>query len=90
VIDNNIRKKIFFRRFDAYKRLFNLDNRDAEVVLSDLRQFCRPTGSIFSNDPLEMALMEGRRQVFLRIEEMTALERQDIYHLTEDIGEEYE
>lgn len=67
-----------FRRGECYRRTFLDANGGvgpfAEVVLADLRTFCRldsptvcvspATGTI---DPVAMALAEGRREVLLRI-----------------------
>lgn len=66
------------RRKGAYRRTFLNANgdlhRDAELVLADLRRFCRATGSTAlvspvskSVDPIAMAMAEGRREVWLRI-----------------------
>jgi len=71
------RLQYLLRRRNAYRTVF--EDKDgkmkihAEVVLADLSRFCgyqkssvraTPTGKI---DPLEIAMREGRREVFLRI-----------------------
>lgn len=38
-----------------------------EAVLADLARFCRADASTFDTDPRVAALMEGRREVWLRI-----------------------
>ena len=38
-----------------------------EAVLADLARFCRADESTFDTDPRISALMEGRREVWLRI-----------------------
>lgn len=38
-----------------------------EAVLEDLARFCRADESTFNTDPRVSALMEGRREVWLRI-----------------------
>jgi len=38
-----------------------------EAVLADLARFCRADESTFNTDPRISALMEGRREVWLRI-----------------------
>ncbi|NYT42316.1 hypothetical protein HZY97_16205 [Sphingomonas sp. R-74633] len=53
-----------------YRRLFTPDagvDRDAEIVLADLREFCRYSRTSFTPDPYLTARNEGRRDVFLRI-----------------------
>ena len=70
-------QRLMYRR-TAYRRLFlDQDNNmrpDAEVVLADLRRFCRAQGSTAivspiskSIDPIAMAMAEGRREVWNRI-----------------------
>lgn len=59
------------KRSQHYKRLFIDDDGtpsiDGEKVLADLRKFCRGDRSTFDADPRIHALLEGRREVFLRI-----------------------
>lgn len=71
-IDRILRRKLAYRRmfFDASNNL----HRDAEVVLADLRRFCRATASTAiispvtkSVDPIAMAMAEGRREVWNRL-----------------------
>lgn len=50
-----------------YGQLFNRENEHARAVIEDLKQFCRADESCFSTEPYVMALMEGRREVWLRI-----------------------
>ena len=65
------------RRREAYVRLFIGDNGeikpDAQIVLRDLRVFCRASGVIGYRtsqgliDPLAMANANGRREVWDRL-----------------------
>lgn len=67
-----------FGRKRAYRRVF-LDGDgnigpDAEIVLADLKRFCRALSSTVvvspvskSIDPLAMAMAEGRREVWNRL-----------------------
>lgn len=66
------------RRKQSYRRTFMSEDgkigRDAEIVLSDLRRFCRASTSTVvvspvskSIDPIAMAMAEGRREVWNRI-----------------------
>ncbi|MFZ4687856.1 MAG: hypothetical protein ACOYLS_01330 [Polymorphobacter sp.] len=59
------------RRKRAYVGLFHGDrgtpSPDADIVLADLRDFCRARETTFDEDPRTHALLEGRREVWLRI-----------------------
>lgn len=50
-------------------------------VLADLAKFCRADTSTFDADPRNHALMEGRREVFLRIQSHLHLTPQQLYAL---------
>ncbi|BBC99102.1 Bbp19 family protein [Sphingobium sp. YG1] len=69
------------------QRLFfgegGLLKRDAEAVLADLRDYCRAQSSGFSPDPLIMAKMAGRREVWLRIMEFLNLDEKLVQTLME-------
>jgi DNA-binding transcriptional regulator/RsmH inhibitor MraZ len=80
----------------AYKRMFfgeaqpiTLDNYDTVMVLNDLRKFCGADsssiriGSTGNIDPLAMAVAEGRREVWLRIQAQLHLSEQDLERLKE-------
>lgn len=54
------------RRRIAYKMVF--DGQHAETVLKDLAKFCRANDPCFHPDNRVHALMEGRREVWLRIQ----------------------
>ncbi|MBA1364051.1 Bbp19 family protein [Burkholderia gladioli] len=83
----------------AYQRIFNGDdgkpNKDAEIVLADLKRFCyvdRPTVKISPTtqtmDPLATALAEGRREVALRVLGFLHLDEATIRSLTEPTQED--
>jgi len=89
-------KKIFervFRRHQNYRRFF-LDGRgnvnpSAEIVLADLKRFCRvETSTVVLSpvtktiDPLALAMAEGRREVWNRIQQY--FQRIEIAHLKEE------
>jgi len=61
-----------------------LGDESGKVVLADLRTFCNPTRTNFSTDPLEMARMEGRREVFLRIANFMNVDFDEYYNYEED------
>jgi hypothetical protein len=50
-------------------------------VLEDLARFCRAYKSTWSEDPREHALIEGRREVWLRIQAHLQLGEEDIWKL---------
>jgi hypothetical protein len=65
----------FFRdKRRAYKQCFG--SAAGEEVLQDLSEFCRANTSTFDADPRMHAVLEGRREVWLRI--------QEYLHLTPD------
>jgi hypothetical protein len=85
-----------FRRRQSYRRLF-LDgagrpNVSAEIVLADLKRFCRVESSTVvvspvtkTIDPLAMAMAEGRREVWNRIQSHLHMADREITQLKEDI-----
>ena len=90
----NIVQRLLWRR-QSYKRVFlNQDgqpHRDAEIVLADLKKFCRASSSTVvvspvskSIDPYAMALAEGRREVWNRIAQYLYLDDKTIQQLSED------
>lgn len=76
---------------EAYMRLFLGDNKelkpDAEIVLRDLRTYCRASGIIGYRttegaiDPLAMANANGRREVWDRLLEFLYLPDRKIVEL---------
>jgi hypothetical protein len=68
------------RKF-AYQMVFAEDNQFTKVVLKDLARFCRAHDSTFDKDPRRHAALEGRREVFLRIQEYLNLTESQIYDL---------
>jgi hypothetical protein len=91
---NKLWQRLFKRR-QNYRRLF-LDgdgnvNPSAEIVLADLKRFCRvETSTVVVSpvtktiDPLAMAMAEGRREVWNRIQAHLNLSDRDITHLQEE------
>ena len=57
------------RRQQAYQRVFNPENLFLKDVMADLARFCRATDSCFHLDPRAHAALEGRREVYLRIQD---------------------
>ena len=74
---------LFHNRAKAYRNTFN--NPEGRKVLADLRRFCRatqPTADV--NNVNATFLLEGRREVFLRILSHLNLTDEDIIQLIED------
>lgn len=67
----------------AYRAVF--DTPEGKKVLADLRRFCRatqPTADI--NNVQATYLLEGRREVWLRIATHLNLTEEDVYNLIEE------
>lgn len=87
-------------RKHAYRRTFFDANGDigpfAEIVLADLRKFCRATSTTVtvspiskSIDPIAMAMAEGRREVWMRIMAHLHIDEKTVFQLEEpDNGNE--
>ncbi len=66
-------------RRHAYREVFKGPN--AEIVLKDLARFCRAHESTFHADPRAHALAEGRREVWLRLQEHLQLTPEQLWSL---------
>ena len=78
--------KFTLKRKRAYQKTF--DNPEGRKVLADLRRFCRatlPTADI--ENERATYLLEGRREVWLRIQAYLNLTDEDVYSLTEEYDE---
>ncbi|MCA0211395.1 MAG: hypothetical protein LCH74_20240 [Proteobacteria bacterium] len=77
-----LQKAVNARRAMHYQRVFLDDDGtpslSARKVLADLRKFCRVDRSTFEVDPRAHALLEGRREVALRILTMLGIRGEDI------------
>lgn len=67
----------------SYKMVFKKDDSNATIVLRDLAKFCRAHESTFNADPRLHAVMEGRREVFLRIQQYAELGEAELISLHE-------
>ncbi|ARS27619.1 Bbp19 family protein [Sphingomonas sp. KC8] len=69
----------------AYSTTFLSDRAEpsphAAVVLADIARFCRADETCFDADPRTHALLEGRREVWLRIQAALKLDRAAIERL---------
>lgn len=62
-----------------YKQVFG--GPVGQEVLRDLASFCRAAETTFRPDPREHALLEGRREVFLRIAKYMNIPSEQIYEI---------
>lgn len=72
-------KNILFRRRIAYKQVFNPESIHVKIVLHDLARFCRAMDSTYHKDARAHAVLEGRREVFLRIEKHLKLDPEQFW-----------
>jgi hypothetical protein len=88
IIEKVLRKKLAYRRtfMDDQGRL----TPEGEIVLNDLRKFCRATGSTMvlspvskTIDPLAMAMAEGRREVWNRLMAHLYVNEKQVFELHE-------
>jgi len=62
-------KRFISGRAGAYRRALDPANRDGETILRDLAKFCRAHESTAHPDPHMAARLDGRREVWLRIQQ---------------------
>lgn len=86
--ESYIRKaKLFvFGRQRAYLTTFDMTSETDKQVLSDLAKFCRAGESTFHPDPRVHAVLEGRREVWLRIQSHLKLDSETLWNLFERKG----
>jgi hypothetical protein len=65
----------------AYKRLFDKDSEDVKIILADLAKFCRANQSTFHTNERTHAVLEGRREVWLRLQQHLNLSEEDLWAL---------
>lgn len=65
-------------RKQAYSQLFENHGIASASVLADLSSFCRESESTYQRDPRDHALLEGRREVMLRIRDHMTLSVEDL------------
>jgi hypothetical protein len=74
-------REFLHQRRNSYKRLFHYENRDAQVVLEDLAKFCRAHESTFNPDERTHALLEGRKEVWLRLQQHLNMTEEELWLL---------
>lgn len=72
-------KRWLFKRQYAYRVTFK--GPLAEEVLIDLARFCRANQSTFHENDRAHAMAEGRREVWLRIQQHLNLKPEDLWKL---------
>lgn len=65
----------------AYNRVFDKDSVHTNTVLKDLAKFCRANESTFHADARLHAVLEGRREVWLKIANNLNLSIEELYEL---------
>lgn len=75
------------RRRHAYVNVFNLDSDQVAIILEDLAKFCRAHSSTFHPDPRVHAALEGRREVWLRIQQHLQLDDETLWRLKTKTGD---
>lgn len=70
-------KEFLLTRKQAYVHTF--EGEHGEKVLKDLAKFCRASETTHNTDPRLTDILNGRREVFLRISEHLNLTEEDLY-----------
>ena len=75
-------KQYLMQRATAYRLVFgSIDLPHTRRVMADLARYCRATRSTAHADPLVTARLNGRREVWLHIQEHLNLSTDDLYKL---------
>ncbi len=77
---SNFRRKLHGKIF-SYNKVFEPNSPHTHEVLKDLAWFCRAHSPTFHADARIHAMLEGRREVWLRIQEYLQLDMEEIYSL---------
>lgn len=74
-------KEFLRNRALAYRRTFVDGDADNAAVLKDLAKFCRALDTTFHPDARIAAQLDGRREVFLRIQQHLKLSADQLWAL---------
>ena len=74
-------KAFLTSRKRSYEFTFDEKNIYAQAVLKDLSKFCRADQSTFHEDARVHAVIEGRREVWLRIQNYLSLTPDQLWEL---------
>ena len=76
------RAKLFLaNRAAAYQRLFMPESVDVQMILADLAKFCRAHDSTAHPNPHVAARLDGRREVWLRIQSHLKLTEEELWRV---------
>ena len=70
-------------RRNAYRRLFDLESQDAQIVLADLDRCCRATQTTVTPDDRASLVLEGRREVWLRLQQHLQMDEESLWRLVD-------
>lgn len=74
-------KQFLRNRASAYHRIFLGHGTDTDVVLTDLATFCRANESTFHQDQAISDRLDGRREVWLRLQHHLQLTDEQLWSL---------
>jgi hypothetical protein len=74
-------KRFLSRRAQDYRLTFDIESPVVQNVLKDLAKFCRAHETSFNPDQRAHALIEGRREVWLRIQNHLNLTSDQLWKL---------
>lgn len=74
-------KNFLFIRKQAYEQVFNPESIFVQRVIADLSKFCRDKKTTFHSDARLSALLEGRREVLLRIMYHSKLDNEQFWKM---------
>jgi hypothetical protein len=81
-VDNRaVARAKLFQRQRAYVQTFDTGSEANLEVLRDLARFCRANKSTFNADPRVHAVLEGRREVWLRIQQHLKLDSETLWKI---------
>lgn len=90
----SLRVRLMRRRRAGYRALFGPGEGGftpaQEAVIADLKRFCHAETPTYSVDPREHALREGRREVWLRIQQFVGLTDSQIADIREVDDDSFE
>lgn len=76
--DEKVREHLLQRQ-RAYVMTFNRESEAVRAVLEDFARFCRADETTFHENERIQCVLEGRREVFLRIMDHLGMKSEDLY-----------
>ena len=80
-IKDELNRAIAYLRLRKRQYQLTFTSPSGQDVLIDLASFCRANESCFHEDPRKHAVLEGRREVWLRIQQHIKFDEQQLYAL---------